>query len=108
MHGREPPIGSEHLAATAVEGTEGDLPAVGRDLLDALPATWRDRFPQVDATAELLHATPADALPAASATAGPVVLGRRVRRWPLLRDRSASARDRTAHPPAPVTGAAWR
>ncbi|MER5352145.1 universal stress protein [Kitasatospora sp. NPDC002551] len=83
VHGWQPPLGSEYLSATAVEGTERDLSAVDRDLLDALAAPWRDRFPQVDATAELVHAAAADALVDASATAGLVVVGRRVRRRPF-------------------------
>ncbi|MET8703520.1 universal stress protein [Kitasatospora sp. NPDC004723] len=82
VHGWEAPIGSEYLAATAVEGTKGDLSAADRDLLDALPVPWLDRFPQVAVTAELVPAAPAEALLTASATAGLVVVGRRVRRWP--------------------------
>ncbi|MEV0189612.1 universal stress protein [Kitasatospora purpeofusca] len=82
VHGWEPPVGSEYLSATAADGTARDLSAVDRDRLEALSAQWRDRFPAVGSTSSLVHASPAAALVDAAATAGLVVVGRHVRRWP--------------------------
>ncbi|MFE6867253.1 universal stress protein [Kitasatospora sp. NPDC057692] len=83
VHGWEPPIGSEYMTTTAVDGTARDLSAVDGDLLNALLTEWRSRFPTVAATAALVHGAPADALVDASATAGLVAVGRHPRRWPL-------------------------
>ncbi|MFE7558399.1 universal stress protein [Kitasatospora sp. NPDC057500] len=83
VHGWEPPIGSEYMASPAVDGSAGDLSAVDRDAMDALLATWRDRYPKVEATTVLVHAPPPAALVESSATAGLVIVGRPARRWPL-------------------------
>ncbi|MFB6891531.1 universal stress protein [Kitasatospora sp. NPDC056327] len=83
VHGWEPPVAGEYMGPAAVDGAARDLSAVDRDRLDALLRAWRDRRPEVEVTAALVHAPPPDALVGAAATAALVVVGRYARRWPL-------------------------
>jgi nucleotide-binding universal stress UspA family protein len=64
-----------HAWAGAVPGSR-EVPSEEASRLEGLLATWRDKHPEVEARAEVMHAHPGKVLAGASARADLVVLGR--------------------------------
>lgn len=64
-----------HAWTSPVPGS-GEVPSEAESRLEGLLATWRDKHPEVEARAEVMHAHPGKVLAGASARAALVVLGR--------------------------------
>jgi nucleotide-binding universal stress UspA family protein len=65
-----------HAWSRAPGGGHEDPPEEEQRTLDALLASWREKYPDVRASAEIMHAHPGRVLAGASARADLVVLGR--------------------------------
>nr|BFD89486.1 universal stress protein [Kitasatospora sp. Xyl93] len=84
VHVWSPPAGSEHMAYGAIGGLEGEASAAESSGLEQALAPWRAGHPEVEVTTELVRGKPAVGLVDAAATARLLVVGRRLRRLPLL------------------------
>ncbi len=65
-----------HARSRSAFGTRDDPPEAEQRALDALLAKWREKYPDVTASAEIMRAHPGRLLAGASARADLVVLGR--------------------------------
>ncbi|MCX4690288.1 universal stress protein [Kitasatospora purpeofusca] len=83
VHTWAPPISSEYTALAAVGSMYGELAAVEQRRLTDTLAPWRSRCAQVTVNATLVRDNAAAGVVEASAGAGLLVVGRRIRRSPI-------------------------
>ncbi|MFJ9609032.1 universal stress protein [Kitasatospora sp. NPDC101176] len=102
LHVWSPPAGSEYMAFDAIGGLEDDLSAAERTGLAEALRPWRERFPDLDVTADLVRGTATIELVAAAAAARLVVLGHRIRHRPLGAHLGPVARAAIHHVHCPV------
>jgi len=82
VHAGELPNGT-YLPLSVVVNMEAELSAAEKQVLTDTLKPWRDRFPQVEATARTMRGSAALTLVEAASQAGLLVVGRRGRRVPL-------------------------
>ncbi len=91
-----------HAWSPAFLGGGGDTQAEEEARMEALLAPWRDKYPDVEASYEVVHAHPGRVLAGASARADLVVLGRRVPSEPHAHGVGSVTHSVLAHAHGPV------
>ncbi|HTT51122.1 MAG TPA: universal stress protein [Streptosporangiaceae bacterium] len=76
---REARLVAMHAWSRSAFGRHDETPDEEQHALEALLASWREKYPDVTASAEVMHAHPGRVLSGASARADLVVLGRHAR-----------------------------
>ncbi|MFI6849001.1 universal stress protein [Kitasatospora sp. NBC_00085] len=83
VHAWDPPNGSAYMAFAAIGSTAEDLALAERKELTDTLQPWRDRYPRVPVTPDLVRGSAAGVIVEQTARAGLVVVGRRTRRAPI-------------------------